>query len=88
VALFVTLGIASIEEAAMRSVVAALVLLLSMTSSNVNAQTNTNEVALRKLLQAHCDVWNKHDAHALAELLADDGDFVTVATVYLHGRAD
>jgi uncharacterized protein (TIGR02246 family) len=51
-------------------------------------QTSSDEETLRKLPQAHCDAWNKHDAHTLAAMLADDGDFVTVATVYLHGRAD
>lgn len=51
-------------------------------------QTNPDEEALRKLPQLHCDAWNNRDAHALAAMFADDGDFVTVATVYLHGRAD
>ena len=35
-----------------------------------------------------CDAWAKHDGHELAKIMADDVDFVTVATVYLHGRAD
>lgn len=43
---------------------------------------------LIRLFQPECDAWNKHDARALANLLAEDGDFVTVATVFLHGRAD
>lgn len=30
----------------------------------------------------------KHDGHALAQTMAEDVDFVTVATTYLHGRAD
>ena len=51
-------------------------------------QTIPDEEILRKLPQAHCDAWNSRDAHALAAMLADDGDFVTVATVYLHGRTD
>ena len=51
-------------------------------------QTNTNAEILRQLPQAHCDAWNRRDAHALAAMFADDADFVTVATVYLHGRSD
>ena len=69
--------------------IAGLLFFLCVAYSPLNAQTKmTDEEALRKLPQIHCDAWNKHDAHELAKLLADDGDFVTVATVYLHGRAD
>ena len=51
-------------------------------------QTNPDEEVLRKLPQAYCDAWKRHDAHAAAEIMADDVDFVTVGTVYLHGRTD
>jgi len=57
-------------------------------NAELSAQTNADEQALKALPQAECDAWNKHDAHVLADLLAEDGDFVTVATVCLHGRAD
>lgn len=72
----------------MRNLAPSLLLLLVAACSNLSAQTKPDEEALRKLPQAHCDAWNKHDAHELAKLFAEDGDFVTVATVYLHGRAD
>ena len=72
----------------MRNLVAGLALLLYVASPNLKAQTKEDQEAVRKLPQVHCDTWNKHDAHELAKLMADDGDFVTVATVYLHGRAD
>jgi uncharacterized protein (TIGR02246 family) len=72
----------------MRNLAAGLALLLCVASPNLKAQTKEDEEAVRKLPQVHCNAWNKHDAHELAKLLADDGDFVTVATVYLHGRAD
>jgi uncharacterized protein (TIGR02246 family) len=72
----------------MRNLVLGLALLLFLASPNLSGQTKTDEEALRRLPQAHCNAWNKHDAHELAKLMADDGDFVTVATVYLHGRAD
>ena len=65
-----------------------LVYLICLVGLILNGQTKADEEALRKLPQAHCDAWNKHDAHELAKLMADDGDFMTVATVYLHGRAD
>jgi uncharacterized protein (TIGR02246 family) len=62
-----------------------LLLLLAIAS---NAQTKTDEEAVGKLPQAFCDAWAKHDGHELAKIMADDVDFVTVATTYLHGRAD
>jgi uncharacterized protein (TIGR02246 family) len=65
-----------------------LVALSLVTSSNLTAQTKADEEAVRKLPQIHCDAWNRRDSHALAKIMADDVDFVTVATVYLHGRAD
>ncbi len=53
-----------------------------------NSQTKTDEEAVRKLPQTFCDAWAKHDGHELAKMMADDVDFVTVATTYLHGRTD
>src|SRR6266702_505579 len=52
------------------------------------AQTKADEAAVGKLPQAFCDGWAKHDGHELAKIMADDVDFVTVATAYLHGRSD
>ena len=72
----------------MRNLTTALVTLLLMTSSNVNAQAKGDEQAVRKLPQAFCDAWAKHDGHELAKMMDDDVDFVTVATTYLHGKAD
>jgi uncharacterized protein (TIGR02246 family) len=62
--------------------------LVALASATVRAQSKDDMEALQKLPQLHCDAWNKGDAHALANLFAEDGDFVTVATVYLHGRKD
>lgn len=72
----------------MRNLAAALVMLLLGAGSNLNAQTKADEDAVRKLPQAFCDAWAKHDGHELAKMMSDDVDFVTVATVYLHGRPD
>jgi uncharacterized protein (TIGR02246 family) len=61
---------------------------LAFASATADAQNNKDLEALQKLPQLHCDAWNNRDARALANLFAEDGDFVTVATVYLHGRKD
>jgi uncharacterized protein (TIGR02246 family) len=72
----------------MRNLVGVVLLLLFATSSSLNAQTKMDEEAVRKLPQSFCDAFTKHDGHELAKIMADDVDFVTVAAVYLHGRAD
>jgi uncharacterized protein (TIGR02246 family) len=72
----------------MRNLVGSLVSVLALTSVSLHAQSKVDEEAVRKLPQSFCDAWAKHDGHELAKIMADDVDFVTVATVYLHGRAD
>jgi uncharacterized protein (TIGR02246 family) len=61
-------------------------LLLSATAAH--AQSKADEDAVGKLPHEFCDAWAKHDGHALAQIMAEDVDFVTVATTYLHGRPD
>jgi uncharacterized protein (TIGR02246 family) len=61
-------------------------LLLSATAAH--AQSKADEEAVGKLPQDFCDAWARHDGHALAKIMAEDVDFVTVATTYLHGRPD
>jgi uncharacterized protein (TIGR02246 family) len=72
----------------MRRLLIALLSLLAVTVLPTDAQTKADEEVVRKLPQAFSDAWAKHDGHELAKLMADDADFVTVATTYLHGRSD
>lgn len=72
----------------MRLLLFALLSLFAVVPLPANAQTKADEEATRKLPQAFSDAWAKHDGHELAKMMADDVDFVTVATTYLHGRAD
>ena len=76
------------SRSGLKNAVVGCALLLLAPCANLLAQTRADKEALQNLPQVHCDAWNKGDAHALARLLAEDGDFVTVATVYLHGRSD
>ena len=66
----------------------AILVVLAIAACPIRAQSEADEVAVRKFPQAFCDAWAKHDGHELAKLMAEDVDFVTVATTYLHGRAD
>ena len=52
------------------------------------AQSRADQEAIGRLPQQFCAAFNLHDGHALAGIMAEDVDFVTVATTYLHGRAD
>lgn len=61
---------------------------LLLSGTVAHAQSKADEEAVGKLPQAFCDAWAKHDGHELAKIMAEDVDFVTVATTYLHGRAD
>src|ERR1700722_8178976 len=56
--------------------------------SALGTQTKLDEEAVRKLPQAFCDAWAKHDGHELAKIMTDNVDFVTVGATWLHGRPD
>jgi len=72
----------------MKSLVAAVLALNLAASSTVPAQTRSDEAAIRNVPQAFGDAWNRHDGHALAQVMANDVDFVTVGAMWLHGRED
>jgi uncharacterized protein (TIGR02246 family) len=66
-----------------------LVLLFFLLSNfAAHAQTKSDDAAVRNLPRSFSTAWAKHDGHELAKIMADDVDFVTVATVFLHGRTD
>jgi uncharacterized protein (TIGR02246 family) len=53
-----------------------------------NAQTKSDEEAVRGLPRAFCAAWAKHDGHELSAIMAEDVDFVTVRGVWLKGRSN
>ena len=53
-----------------------------------DAQTKRDEEALRHLPQSFSEAWAKHDGHELAQIMAEDVDFVTVGATWFHGRRD
>jgi len=65
-----------------------LFLLFFAATLSVAAQTKLDEEAVRKLPQSFSDAMTMHDAHALAKIMTDDVDFVTVGAMWLHGKAD
>jgi uncharacterized protein (TIGR02246 family) len=47
-----------------------------------------DEDAVHGLVRAFCTAFNKHDGHELAQLMAEDIDFVVVGATLLHGKSD
>jgi ketosteroid isomerase-like protein len=72
----------------MKRIVAAILTLNLAVPSMVLARSKSDEAAIRNLPQAFCDAWNLHDGHALAQVMTNDVDFVTVGAMWLHGRPD
>ena len=72
----------------MKSLVAAVLALSLAALSTVLAQTKSDEADICNVPRAFGDAWNRHDGHALAQVMANDVDFVTVGAMWLHGRAD
>jgi len=68
--------------------VPAVITVLLATISPVRARAKFDEAAVHNLPQAFCAAFNKHDGHQLAQIMADDIDFVTVGATWLHGKSD
>jgi uncharacterized protein (TIGR02246 family) len=68
--------------------VPAVIAILLATISPVRAQAKLDEAAVHNLPQAFCAAFNQHDGHQLAQIMADDIDFVTVGATWLHGKSD
>jgi uncharacterized protein (TIGR02246 family) len=56
--------------------------------ASVQAQTKQDEDVLRGLPQRFSVGMTRHDVHQLAQMMAEDVDFVTVGLTWLRGRAD
>lgn len=52
-----------------------------------NAQNNINDLeAMKQIERGWHEAWNRHDMKALAALVAEDVDFITIAGTLLKGR--
>lgn len=72
----------------MKTFAYALLALFVAAPSIVRAQTKADLKTVRNIPHGFCDAWAKHDGHALARIMADDVDFVTVGATLIHGRRD
>lgn len=65
-----------------------IALLASVIALPAFAQSPSDEAELRHLPQAFEAAWAAHDGHQLAEIMADDVDFVNVGAVWFRGKKD
>jgi uncharacterized protein (TIGR02246 family) len=72
----------------MKMIVGLLCLGLLTIGMIAHAQTQQDKDVLRELPRAFSAAFAKRDAHKLAQLMAEDVDFVTVGLLWLRGRAD
>lgn len=66
----------------------AIVLAFFLVATPAAAQTVSDARAIEQLPLRFSEAWARHDGHALAALMAEDVDFVTVGASWLHGRSD
>lgn len=55
--------------------------------AKVAAEVN-DEVAIRNVLGAFVEAWNRHDAIAFSRVFSEDADFTNVRGMSAHGRAE
>ena len=72
---------------------AAIAISLLLYFSTLRAQTESttetaDTAAIKQVVAAYMDGWNSRDAHALAMLFTEDGDYTTVGGNNTHGRKD
>jgi len=72
----------------MRHIATAAIVLSLAAISPAQAQTKLDEAAVHNLPQAFAAAFSRHDGHQLAQLMADDIDFVTVGATWIHGKSD
>jgi uncharacterized protein (TIGR02246 family) len=67
--------------------IAALCLLLFVSTTSFQAGTEGDQKAIRGLMDRFMDAWNRHDAHAFATAFAEDADFTNWRGVGATGRS-
>ena len=63
----------------------ASILLLSLLTSLVNAQTKPDETAIRKILEEEVTTWNRSDADGYSRHFATEGTFTNVQGMFFTG---
>jgi len=64
----------------------ASILLLSLLTSLVNAQTKPDETAIRKILEEEVTTWNRGDTDGYSRHFATEGTFTNVQGIFFTGH--
>jgi uncharacterized protein (TIGR02246 family) len=62
--------------------------LLMLSPVTTWSQTANDRRAVEMIPTQFLDAWAKHDGHALAQIMAENSDFITVGGAWFHGRKD
>ena len=66
-----------------------VLLLCSLPAARAQANaSDADSAAIRQLVENYSDGFNRHDAHAVAALFAEDGDFTNMRGSSRHGRKE
>jgi uncharacterized protein (TIGR02246 family) len=76
-----------------RKATVSIFLLLSLSSARLTAQTQprtaeADSSAIKQVVAGYSEAFNHHDAHATANLFAEDADFTNLRGVNRHGRQE
>jgi|HubBroStandDraft_5_1064220.scaffolds.fasta_scaffold354904_2 uncharacterized protein (TIGR02246 family) len=63
-------------------------IVLFLATMSAHAQSGSDKEQVQGLPRAFCAAFTQHDGHQLAQLMADDVDFVVVGATWLHGKPD
>jgi uncharacterized protein (TIGR02246 family) len=69
-------------------VISLLLVSVQVSSARTSQNSNTDEAAIRQVVQQVQDAWNAHDGKAFAAPFAADADYVVVNGMKIKGRDD
>jgi uncharacterized protein (TIGR02246 family) len=63
-------------------------IVLFLATASAHAQSDLDRKTVENLPQVFCTAFTHHDGHQLAQLMADDIDFVVVGATWIKGKPD
>jgi uncharacterized protein (TIGR02246 family) len=68
----------------MRRVICSI--LIAIGATGAGAQNQEDKLPIDAVVNRFMEAWDRHDAHAVAALFAEDSDFTNVRGTHVHGR--
>lgn len=60
----------------------------SSRAQNLSSEGDADTAAIKQLVTSYSEAFNRHDAHAIGSLFADDADFTNLRGMSRHGRQE